>query len=95
MPSKTSAQKSHKCRGKIAGRGKRGRFGSNADNLSVLLRHWETKLTRMGLSMVRGHDPHKLTYGHMIADLDFDGRVTYKPPTGERLENDEWPISLC
>jgi hypothetical protein len=80
MPSKTSATKSHKCKGKYAKRGTQA--------------FWEARLKRAGLSMERGHDPHWLTYGHMVGDLDFDGRITYEPPQGERLDNGEWPISL-
>lgn len=37
-----------------------------------------------------------LQYGHDSTVLDFDGRDTYayQPPNGERLDFDEWPISL-
>ena len=94
MESKTSPRISHKCRGKIAGRAKTGRF--QAKSTDALTKEWEAKLKRMGLTMENGHDPHWLTYGHDVADLDFDGRDTYaySPPDGERLDLDEWPISL-
>lgn len=82
MPSKTSATKVHKCRGKYAQRGSQV--------------FWEAKLKRMGLTMEAGRKigSESLTYGHMVADLDWDGKVTYEPPQGERLDNGEWPISL-
>ncbi len=92
MSSSVSALKSHKCKGKTVKRSTSGRF-AKAD-VAALTKQWEARLKKMGLSMERGHDPHRLTYGHMVADLDWDGKVTYTPPTGERLENDEWPISL-
>lgn len=56
--------------------------------------YWEGKLKAYGLTMDRGRGA-LVTYGHMITDLDWDGKVTYKPPAGERLDNDEWPLSLC
>lgn len=59
-----------------------------------LQKYWDGQLKRLGLSMERGHDPHWLVYGHMVADLDFDGRVAIVPTTGESLERDEWPLSL-
>lgn len=57
---------------------------------------WEKRLKRMNLTMDRGRKigSESLTYGHMVAGLDWDGKVTFKPPTGERLDNDEWPVSL-
>lgn len=93
MSSKTSAMKMHKCRGTVGGRGKSGKF-SVADT-AKLTAHWETRLKRMGLGMDAGHNRSIITYGHMVADRDWDGKVTYEPPTGERLEDGEWLISLC
>ena len=55
---------------------------------------WDAQLKRLGLTMDAGR-ANWLTYGHMIADLDFDGRVAIVPITGESLERDEWPLSLC
>lgn len=89
MQSKTSALKSHKCGEKT------GRAASNTA-FARLTAEWEARLKRMNLSMERGHDSHWLTYGHDVTALDFDGRDTYAfvPPTGERLDTEEWPISL-
>lgn len=56
---------------------------------------WEARLRNMGLGMNAGLDSGWLMYGHMVEVLDFDGRQTYTPPTGESLDKDEWPISLC
>lgn len=83
----------HKCRGKVAGRGASGRFG--VADTAKLTAEWEARLKRMGLGVDAGHNRSVITYGHMVADLDWDGKITYAPPTGERLDNDEWPISLC
>lgn len=57
------------------------------------LDHWEARLKRMGLTMDAGRAGF-ITYGHMVADLDFDGRIAVVPATGERLDENEWPISL-
>ena len=89
MSSSSSASKKHRCRGKSGNRGKSGRFeGQSAA-------YWEARLKRCGLGMDAGSHRDRITYGHMVADLDWDGKVTYVPPTGERLENEEWPISMC
>lgn len=82
----------HKCRRKTQ-RTDAGRFkASDSGKLTAL---WEARLKRMGLTMDAGHNRAVITYGHMVTDLDWDGKVTYTPPTGERLDNEEWPISLC
>lgn len=91
MPSKTSASEMHKCKRKSA----RGASGQFKTDVAALTREWEARLKRMGLGMDAGHNRSVITYGHMVADLDWDGKVTYTPPSGERLDNDEWPISLC
>lgn len=55
--------------------------------------YWEARLQRMGLGMETGHLDW-ISYGHVVSDLDFDGRTTY-PSTGERSEiATEWPLSL-
>ena len=56
--------------------------------------YWEARLKRMGLGLDSGHNRSVITYGHMVKDLDWDGKITYRPPTGEGLANEEWPISL-
>lgn len=57
--------------------------------------YWEARLKRMGLTMNAGRQEW-ITYGHMISDIDFDGRVVYVPEkSGESLEIGEWPVSLC
>jgi hypothetical protein len=88
MPSKTSARISHKCGEKTTERA--------ATSTARLAAYWESRLKRMNLSMERGHDPHWLSYGHDVTALDFDGRDTFAfvPPAGERLDMEEWPISL-
>lgn len=54
--------------------------------------YWEARLTRMGLSVESGrHD--WLAFGHIVSDLDFDGRKTYTQD-GESQELTEWPLSL-
>lgn len=61
---------------------------------TVQLKYWEDKLRRFKLSEESGRKEW-LYYGHSVKDLDFDGRRTYKPSAGERLDSDrEWPISL-
>lgn len=61
---------------------------------AVRLQYWNDKLKGFGLTEDAGRKEW-LSYGHVVNDLDFDGRNTYKPTTGERLETeDEWPISL-
>lgn len=92
MRSITSASKMHKCRGKYAVRSKSGRI--KGTDLVKLTAEWEARLKRCHLGMDSGHDRTVITYGHMVADLDWDGKVTYEPPTGERLDSDEWPVSL-
>lgn len=81
MPSKTSVRKVPKC---------------TAKQTRTDPEYWETRLKRMGITMDAGRKigSESITYGHMVADLDFDGKVTYRPPIGERLDNAEWPISL-
>lgn len=54
--------------------------------------YWEARLQRMGLGMESGHVDW-ISYGHVITDLDFDGRTTYQA-AGEREEVHEWPQSL-
>ena len=85
MQSKTSGSKVHKCRGK------------NQHSARQQPEYWEAKLKRMGLTLEAGRKigSESITYGHMVRTLDWDGRVTYEPPTGERLDNEEWPISMC
>jgi len=88
MPSKTSALKPHKCKRKTG----------NQHNKRQTPEYWEAKLKRMGLSMNRGRSigVEDLTYGHLIEHFGaFEGSIVFDPPTGERLDNDEWPISLC
>jgi hypothetical protein len=84
MKSKISGQKRTKCRDK-------------QPNESELTAYWEARLKRMHLTMDAGSHigTETICYGHSVLDLDYDGRITYKPPTGERLDNKEWPISLC
>lgn len=61
--------------------------------------YWEGRLKRMGLSMEAGNPwkceetrVRRLSYGHIVNDLDFDGRQTY---TAKDIEDRaEWPISL-
>jgi hypothetical protein len=60
------------------------------DNLA----YWEARLKRMGLTPDAGRVDW-ITYGHDTARMDFDGRHVFVPPTGESLELDEWPLSLC
>ena len=59
--------------------------------------YWEKRLKAAGLTMEAGRKigSESITYGHMVKDLDFDGRVAIVPITGESLEQDEWPVSLC
>ena len=56
-------------------------------------KEWEARLERMGLGMEVGTSigHQKITYGHRVKDLDFDGRIASVPKTGESLEQDEWP----
>ena len=69
----------HKCRGKKA-----------KDSLD----YWDARLKRMGCSMEAGRKigNMSLTYGHDVLTMDYDGRRTYQ--TGERLDFEEWPVSL-
>lgn len=97
MKSKTSTTNRYKCRGKIAARSKNGHF--EAQDPAAVRKHWENRLTRMGLSMEAGRvydsdGKDVIVYGHRLADLDWDGRMTYMPPKGERLEDEGWSISL-
>lgn len=55
-------------------------------------KYWEERLQRMGLGMESGHVDW-ISYGHVITELDFDGRKTY-PSTVEGEEVSEWPLSL-
>ena len=53
--------------------------------------YWEARLHRMGLGMDVGL-PKWLSYGHVVSDLDFDGRAIFE---GESKDAHEWPfISL-
>lgn len=58
--------------------------------------YWDARLKRMGLTMDAGYNPNWLSYGHEVLDLDFDGRRVYsgEKTIGERLIEDEWPVSL-
>ncbi len=80
MGTSTSANKKHKCRGKYAERGTQA--------------FWDARLKRMGLGLDAGQRADLVTYGHMIRDLDWDGKILYTPPIGERLDDSEWPVSL-
>lgn len=90
MHSDTSARKMHKCKRKTT----RSANGTFKTDVVALTKEWKARLKRMGLGLDAGHNRSVITYGHMVADLDWDGKVTYTPPAGERLDNDEWPISL-
>jgi hypothetical protein len=64
---------------------------------AVQVAYWEAKLKRYGLTEDRGRVSW-IDYGHKVIDLDFDGRIAYRPPTdktaGESSER-EWPQSMC
>ena len=80
--------KLHKCKAKT----KRQRY-KRAEGAAQ--EYWEARLKKAGLTMDTGWNPDWLTYGHRIADLDFDGITTYAvKQIGEGLDNGDWPISL-
>lgn len=54
--------------------------------------YWDVKLKQYGLTPEVGH-PKWLSYGHKVADLDFDGVKTYTTAS-DIEENQEWPVSL-
>jgi hypothetical protein len=56
--------------------------------------YWEGMLKRYGLTADAGR-VNWLEYGHRVLDLDYDGRIAYRPKTGESLDGNEWPQSLC
>lgn len=54
--------------------------------------YWEALLRRNKLSQSRGTS-RKLSYGHTVTDLDYDGVNTYR--IEERFKDTrEWPLSL-
>lgn len=84
MASKTSLSKVHKCRDK---------FDRNCPDC------WEKRLKVMHLTMDRGRKvgSENINYGQDVAVEDyFDIQSrAFIPPDGERLDSEEWPISLC
>jgi hypothetical protein len=57
-----------------------------------MVEYWEAQLKRYGLTTDAGFVKW-IDYGHRVIDLDFDGRIAYKPNAGE-MET-EWPQSMC
>jgi len=57
------------------------------------LQYWEKRLQRMGLGMEAGHVDW-IEYGHLVNELDYDGKTAFRPRTERVRECDEWPVSL-
>jgi hypothetical protein len=87
MGSKTSVSKRYKCKQKsLTNRCKTCKEQSCPQ-------YWEARLKRMHLTMDRASHigTETITYGHMIEHFgDWEGKIVYSPPTGERLEDDGW-----
>ncbi len=92
MKRTTKTPQAHMVKCKKAVKRAAGRFAGV--DVAALTREWEERLHRMDLGMEAGHIDW-IQHGFEVPDMDCDERTRYKPPTGERLDFNEWPISLC